>query len=57
MLNRDPEKDNLFKIFKKGINSLCPGIPKKTCEIDELIDLFAKNFKDYEVVIHSFNLK
>ena len=57
-LNRDPEKEDLYKICKKikGHNSFCPEIPKETCDIDELIDWFAKNFKDYEVMIHSFNL-
>jgi hypothetical protein len=57
-LNRDPEKEDLYKICKKikEHNSFCPEIPKETYDIDELIDWFAKNFNDYEVMIHSFNL-
>jgi hypothetical protein len=58
-LNRDPEKKDFLRICKriKEHDCFCPEIPKETCEIDELIDWFAKNFKDYEVMIHSFNLK
>ena len=32
-------------------DKFCPEIPVETCEIDEFIDWFGKNFKDYEFLV------
>ena len=52
-LKRDPEKKDLYAIFEtiNECDKFFPEIPVETCEIDEFIDWFGKNFKDYEFLV------
>jgi len=55
-LNRYPEKNDLSSICQqiKLFEPSCPVIPENKSSFEEFINCFAKNFKDYEVMINSF---
>jgi hypothetical protein len=55
-LNRDPEKNDLLSIYQqiKIFDPTCPVIIDNESSLEEFINWFAKNFKEYEVLINSF---